>query len=584
MPYSPPVGSQVNFVFVTTGYTPPVGSEVPFDFSGTNNFTMLPAWTGELAACELLASVPVGIVSGQTGEVATTVTIAAAYKLTPAGDATGEVATLLSLNTTVLLPSPTAQTGELATTDLTPGIPPNFGTVIVPTGEVASGSLKTTVILFSILQTGEVATASLITHPHAELDTNVVPTGEQTANTLTAFVQFASSIETGEVASCVLTVTGPTIATAQTGETCTATLNTGFTLLDTGAMFTGESIVNTSLLDNPAWHPTFVFQTGEKANLGTMQVFYHAVMTATARTGEVFWAATDGQTRNIDLAFDRNPPDSFYTMWDTVNQQQGPWVIIDLYENQHPEIVHQTGINQFATCQLSIRPRFFAVASEGQTAKHDLSARILGMVPGTTVTPAIPMRTGQSTLCQLEANIKVPLCFGNIIPDSDNVFIEMSSPYGDGCESWWFRTGETCFVARGGFVTIVALGNPIMHTGEVCSHIELQIPAPWAFQAWTGEYIKPLELVFATTFTAAAQTGEKMTVTFQDMTANAQTGERAFITSMHTNYDVFLDERGCMVNQYVPQTPDGDNDFAHAPPSTPRELDPFQHFILSHCE
>ena len=605
--YTPPAGTNVVFDFTdATVFVPQPGTNVVFDFSPINSLAAGISRTGEISSVEL-TPVPasLGTITAKTGETASTdvfldwkmtakagelaqcTTIAIPQQLGFINYWSGELSKVLLFSAAYQLGTLNTPTGEKDACTLTTTPPPSM-TMTFKTGEVAgysvSNGLKTTSTIPVSGQTGEVTACTLTAHPLITFSTNVMPTGEKIVNSLAAYNQFTASSKTGEATFCNLTVTGPTIVIMKTGEVVTTNLNTGFTLLAPYMMTSGESIVSTPLTVNPAWRPSLTFTTGEKNNLSTIKAFYHAVMNASAKTGEEFWAATSDQTRWIDLAYDRNPHDSFYTFWDIVYQQSGPWIIIDGYENEFPSIVHDVGINQFATAQLSVRPRFFAVASTGENAFQNLSATILNAPPGSVTTPPpIKMQQGEATKCQLEASILVPLCYGNIIPDTDHVFIEMSSPYGDGCESWWIRTGETAFIVRNGFKVFPALGRPYCRTGET-ANTELTLSPPWTPRARTGETIK-CELWNDPSLRPVFRTGENWTpVKFQDIIITFREGAIAFIPSMHTNYDVFFDERGCLNNEFIPQTPDGDNDYANAPPITPRELDPFQHFILSHCE
>jgi len=596
-----PPGYDVVFDFSipTAGYPQP-GYDVVFDFSAHPTFTTARSVTGELVVTDLTTTASsLGTLVCRTGEVgsfdllldwkvifhagelAQVTTISIAQLL---GNITmwhGELghATISAAYAVV----PSARDGQKTACTLTPGQAANLGIIPVPTGERgAVGTINAAFNLPSAGTTGEKASGEIEIHPLILFVTNVMPTGEKIINALASFVQPVPSGRTGEKTACDLTVTGPTTVRMKTGEVALVELNQGFTIIHPLGMRTGECIISTTLNTRPAANPVVTFVTGEKA-IGDLTVHPTAHMTAIAKSGEEFWAAMKGQTRWIDLGYDRNGPDAFYTWWDDVYNQQGNWVIIDTYENDYPGIYHNVGCNQYATAQLSTRARFYDIEfRSGERMHHEQSAWILNWAAGNPAFTPIKALMGQAMQCQLEADIKVPLCFGNIIPDPDFVFIELSSPYGDPCESWWMKTGESAFVARNGFLVVPSLGHPVCPTGEVAK-AELTPDPPWIVRMWTGERVK-CELWNDPSMQPIFRTGERATARMQDLAANAQDGARAIVTAMHTNYDVFFDEHGCLENRYVPQTPDGDPDYANAPPATPRELDPFQHFILSHCE
>lgn len=192
------------------------------------------------------------------------------------------------------------------------------------------------------------------------------------------------------------------------------------------------------------------------------------------------------------------------------------------------------------------------------------------------------------------ADLHIPLCYGNFIPDADNLYIDFAGFEVLDCPTDSAFTGDFLAVALEANVGMGAtftygtsLNNPELIGGATiftidfkCSQdlaADLTHETTWIHGIHPYKYGESLRAdltvsQFYTNFEGIQNFNEGTTI---DHTITLITDERRR-TVRHL-------ESGCLPNEYVPMTESGDLDWSQYNP-VPIELDPYTHEIKAICE
>lgn len=315
-----------------------------------------------------------------------------------------------------------------------------------------------------------------------------------------------------------------------------------------------------------------------------LTVMYHARMSAVFRESMWMWGSVDGYFLNTGTI------DFTDSGWDLDLVVPRPGVFDFDLKNGDRATDRYTKEAICLTADLSTLPRFQATAYHGESAYTvDLDIYLDDH-------STIEFYTGEVLLSRsVVADLYIPLCYGNFIPDADNLYIDFAGFEVLDCPTNSAFTGEYLAAAleanagiSGTFTYGTSLNEPELIGGATIFDIiefrgSQNLAADLTHESTWIHGIRPY------------QTGERLSadLTVSQFYSNFEGVHNFYdgttidhrvelITDMRRRTVRFL-ESGCLSNEYVPMTESGDLDWSQFNP-VPIELDPYTHEIKAICE
>lgn len=310
-------------------------------------------------------------------------------------------------------------------------------------------------------------------------------------------------------------------------------------------------------------------------------VMYHANLSAVFRDSFYMNGAIDGYFSN------HNEIDFSNSGWNLDLEVPAPGVFNLDIKNGDRATDRYSSEAICLTADLSTRSRFAANIYYGESA-YTIDRDVI-LVDGN-----ISFVDGMSLFSkQLVGDQFIPLCYGNFISDPENVYIDFAGFEVLDCPSNSAFVGETLFVSISsdvGVGTTFYHGQTMVVDALIGGATILRIDFSGS-EALTCDLTHETTIVFVYPFVGGERLSAALTVNqkysnlpglieFTEGMTFAQ--NLSLITSPRTRTVRHL-ESGCLSNEYVPMTEDGDLDFSLFNP-IPIELDPFTHEIKAICE
>lgn len=315
-----------------------------------------------------------------------------------------------------------------------------------------------------------------------------------------------------------------------------------------------------------------------------LTVMYHARMSAVFRESVWMWGSVDGYFLNTGTL------DFTNSGWDLDLVVHRPGVFdLDL-KNGDRATDRYTKEAICLTADLSTMPRFRATAYHGESA-YTVDLDIYLDNHG-----IIEFYAGEVVLSRsMVADIHIPLCYGNFIPDADNLYIDFAGFEVSDCPSHSAYAGEYLTAE---LETTSGVGATFWYGTVIPREITLIGGATIFAIEFKCSQDLAADLTHETTWIHGIHPykyGESLRadLTVSQFYTNFE-GIQNFYegTTIDHRITLITDERrrtvrhlesGCLPNEYVPMTESGDLDWSQYNP-VPIELDPYTHEIKAICE
>lgn len=501
----------------------------------------------QITGCdEFLTVYPqIGIpVFAYTGET-TAINIATTDALSPLAHVGESAVAQLATTTTFEF---SAYEGQHLLTDLTIPQPATFDLNVFD-GSYSTASVATTANISDILfYFGEYSDLDIAIFPAPEINFNFY-TGEWATASLQVSIALGSvNGYTGEWATIQSMDTAENYAN-YTGETLVVDLATDTTLPAVG--YTGESASTILEIRPSEGMGTFVAYSGESGDVVVTTLVQVLLYPNVISARDGFYCEFDSNS-HFDLL-----QTSCCPKLDTHAR-------IELNDGPRPDERYD-GDKTIVQMELSTLPRFTFNFYQGEETKL-IDPNYLGVFNA---------YEGHAPLVyDLDSEfINIRLCYGNFIPDGNNVFIELMSEYAEDCASDIIFTGEEV-----SFELNNTIGpEPRAHAGEWMA-FDLFIDPLMLLRAYSGEMAR----ISNPEFEPRVGAGESASFQFEEFNWYAYAGESMMLDTLTTEYDVEFLEQGCLDNEFVPSNENGDPDWDKFN-EVPVELEFYAHSIQARC-
>lgn len=444
---------------------------------------------------------------------------------------------------------PSLYEGAAFDVTLTSVLPPEFSFNFY-TGETLVSALNTSPLFVLLNYIGEEMSVVFTTAPQPDISLNFYD-GASGSTTLSAAAQLTlNSAYTGEELSKFVLGNEPNIYAYQGEEMdVDLALEIAIPLFS----FSGETMQFSLDIHPSEGLGTFRGYEGSELALSTVWTLKSRTLSVLFRNSWEMKTDFSNSGTSFDLTTDSccGPRDN-----------SGTWIDIGLADVPSYQY---SGDKVIFSVDLSTRARFVVDFREGSTQT----------LKDYDIYLSFDFASGETSSFETESTLNIRLCKGNFIPNADHVDVEMINLYDENCEADYMYHGETMVLD---FLEVNQNFQPSMFTGETMN-VVVQAPDLWQFFFYSGETMR---VDFNEIPTRPMQEGATMTLAFEEPKWLAFEGSTMTIDKLVTEYDVEFTEVGCLDNEYVPQTPDGDNDWSKYNP-VPVELDTYYHELKARC-
>lgn len=443
--------------------------------------------------------------------------------------------------------------------------PPRLSAYI-GTGEDLISHLNTTEKLVGFLYEGQELTASLTDKPGAQLET-LIESGENVTADISAIYGLKGLVSSGE--NVIADMDFKPLEKFHTGEYVSADLST--LIVMKGVFSHGENVI-ADFTNNPPAGLSCDISTGEQVD-GSLDFKYGRLLSARIGVGERLEGGIDATTH-----FDLNT--TCCNGLEIPLREPDPFNI-EMISYEEPAS-HYNHDAVKITANLRTAQRFSAYIGTGEEFKAE----------DRNIYLSTDISVGETlTRPNADSDINFRLCYGNFLLEPDDLFIEMTAITPECRSQATISTGEILSVS----LSTQDHLSTVMSSGEYMGDdADLVFEGKWQAIIGIGERLQ-CELKTFPQFTDFASvtmsTGENLSA---NLTPDQNYSDFGAVNFFHgeamqapdelitDRYVSFL-EGGCLPNEYMPQTPEGDPDLEKFNP-VPIEFDRYRHEIKGKCE